>query len=219
MAKHPRGICALCGYEGTKASLTKHLNTCSVQHDQTTGKQENIFRLRVEDNDIGIYWFDLEMKAATNLLELDEFLRDIWLECCGHLSAFEINREQYPIPYEGYEEVADQSMDMKASKILMPGLVFEHEYDFGSTTSLALKVVSERSGRFDGSLRLLSRNKPYEWHCCKCDKPATWINTEDMFESENPFYCDMHMKKHPNQEYAFLPVVNSPRMGVCGYTG
>ncbi len=219
MAKHPRGTCALCGYEGTKASLTKHLNTCPAQHDQKTGKLEQIFRLRVEDDDVGIYWLDLEMKAATNLLELDQFLRDIWLECCGHLSAFEINREQYPIPYEGYKEISDNSMDMKASKMLAPGLVFHHEYDFGSTTALELKVVSAREGRFGGSLRLLSRNKPYEWHCCKCDKSAAWINTEDMFESENPFYCDKHAEKHEHRDYAFLPVANSPRMGVCGYTG
>ncbi len=219
MAKHPRGTCALCGYEGTKAALTKHLTTCPTEHDQTTGKQEQIFRLRVADDDVGIYWLDIELKASTNLLELDQFLRDIWLECCGHLSAFEINRQQYPVPYEGYQEVADQSMDIQAGKLLSSGLVFSYEYDFGSTTSLGLKVISERTGRFDGSLRLLSCNKPYEWHCCKCDEAASCINTEEMFESENPFYCDKHAAEHPNQDYAFLPVVNSPRMGVCGYTG
>jgi hypothetical protein len=221
MAKHPRGICALCGYEGTKAALTKHLVTCPSQHDlnrgkQERGKQENIFRLRIEDNDIGIYWLDVELKASTNLLELDQFLRDIWLECCGHLSAFEINRVQYSIPYPGHDELG-KSMVIRASKILRSGLVFSHEYDFGTTTSLTLKVVAEREGNFKGGLRLLSRNNPYEWHCCKCDKAATVINIEEMFETENPFYCDEHSNEDSG-DY-FMPVANSPRMGVCGYTG
>jgi hypothetical protein len=219
MAKHPRGTCALCGYEGTKAALTKHLNICSIQHDLTIGKQAQISRLHVEDQDVGIYWLDLEIKASTNLLELDQFLRDIWLECCGHLSAFEINREQYPVPYEGYKEVADHSMDMKAAKVLTSGLMFSHEYDFGSTTTLGIKVVGERTGRFENGLRLLSRNNPYQWHCCKCETSAAWINTQEMYDTDNPFYCDTHMNEHPENDYAFLPVVNSPRMGVCGYSG
>jgi hypothetical protein len=217
MAKHPRGICALCGYEGTKAALTKHLNVCPLVHDLKVGKQEKIFRLRVEDNDVGIYWLDLDMKAVTNLLELDQFLRDIWLECCGHLSTFEINREQYLVPYEGHKEISDNTMDIKASKLLKPRVVFQHEYDFGTTTSLTLKVVAEREGHFKGGLRLLSRNNPYEWHCCECDAAAAYIDVEEMFETENPFYCTQHSEEH--SESYFLPVANSPRMGVCGYSG
>jgi hypothetical protein len=143
MAKQPKGKCNLCGYEGTKAALTKHLQTCPANHDEPSGKQETIFRLRVEDADMGIFWLDVEMKTATNLLELDQFLRDIWLECCGHLSSFEMNRERYSIPYPGHEELG-KSMDMKASKVLSKGLSFSHEYDFGSTTYLTLKVTEER---------------------------------------------------------------------------
>lgn len=39
-----------------------------------------------------------------------------------------------------------------------------------------------------------------------------------MYDDENPFYCDTHAAAR-GDEWAFLPVVNSPRMGVCGYTG
>jgi hypothetical protein len=216
MAKHPKGICSLCGYEGTKAALTKHFHNCPIEHDIPTLKAEKLFRLRVEAADVSLYWLDLEIKQSATLLELDQFLRDIWLECCGHLSAFEINREQYTVPYPDSD---GKSMKVQLSKVLSQGLSFSHEYDFGSTTYLELKVVTEREGRFAGSIRLLSRNKPFEWRCCKCDKAATWVNTQDMFETENPFYCDAHMQKHPDQDYAFLPTTNSPRMGICGYTG
>jgi hypothetical protein len=219
MAKQARGTCALCGYEGTKAALTKHLQTCPSQHDLATGKPEKLVQVRVTSPGVSLYWLDIEIKQSSSLLELDQFLRDVWLECCGHLSAFEINHERYSVPYQGFDEYGDKSMDIKASKVLSTGLSFTHEYDFGSTTELELKVVAEREGRFTESLRLLSRNKPHEWTCHECNKPATWINTEDMFETDNPFYCTTHMEKHPNQDYAFLPVANSPRMGVCGYSG
>jgi hypothetical protein len=42
-----------------------------------------------------------------------------------------------------------------------------------------------------------------------------------MYEQENPFYCGAHAEseEHECGEEALLPVVNSPRMGMCGYTG
>ncbi len=216
MAKQPKGTCALCGYEGTKAALTKHFQTCPIKHDLQTLKAEKLFRLHIESSDLSFYWLDLEIKQSATLLELDQFLRDIWLECCGHLSAFSIKGDQYTVPYPDSD---GKSMKVQLSKVLSPELSFHHEYDFGSSTHLELKVVAEREGRFAEPIRLLSRNQVYEWQCCKCDKTATWVNSEDIYDSENPFYCNAHMKKHPNNDHAFLPIVNSPRMGVCGYTG
>jgi hypothetical protein len=216
MAKHPRGICLLCGHEGTKASLAKHLVSCPAKYDLPNLKSEKLFRLHVEDLDVGLFWLDVEIKQSATLQELDQFLRDIWLECCGHLSAFDIRRERYMVPYPDSD---GKSMKVAVSKVLSPGLSFNHQYDFGTTTQLELKVVDEREGSMTDSVRLLTRNQTYEWSCCKCDKPATWINTQDMFDSENPFYCKTHMKKHPEHDYAFLPTVNSPRMGMCAYTG
>ncbi len=68
-------------------------------------------------------------------------------------------------------------------------------------------------------LRLLARNDPPEWVCRGCDEPAAWIHTQEMWEGENPFYCKKHMKASGEDDYLFLRVVNSPRMGVCAYEG
>ena len=38
------------------------------------------------------------MKAKSTLEELDDFLRGAWLECCGHLSDFEIDGITYMVP-------------------------------------------------------------------------------------------------------------------------
>ncbi len=222
MAKQPKGTCALCGYEGTKAALSKHLVACTATHDNPKLKEERVFHIRIQAEGTNLYWLDVELKQKASLLELDQFLRNIWLECCGHLSMFIIQGEHYMIPSpidNDPFDLGNKSMDVQASKVLQVGLKFNHEYDFGTSTYLTLNVISERESRFNSSIRLLSRNNLHDWHCCKCDNAATWVNTQDIYDSENPFYCDAHMKKHPDNDYAFLPTVNSPRMGMCGYTG
>jgi hypothetical protein len=169
-----------------------------------------------------MYWLDIELKQKASLLVLDQFLRDIWLECCGHLSMFTIEGQTYMVPSpfaddDPFDE--DESMDVPAKDVLRTGMSFNHEYDFGTSTYLVLEVLSEREGHFKGPLRLLSRNNPQTWQCCKCDQSATWVNSQDIYDVENPFYCETHMQQHPDHDYAFLPTVNSPRMGMCAYTG
>src|SRR5438045_3051287 len=51
--------------------------------------------LTVEDREIGAYWLHLEAGPTATLEDLDLYLRRIWLECCGHLSAFQINGVRY----------------------------------------------------------------------------------------------------------------------------
>ncbi len=36
---------------------------------------------------------------------------------------------------------------------------------------------------------------------------------------DDDFFCDEHAEEHACEEESLLPVVNSPRMGVCGYCG
>lgn len=99
----------------------------------------------------------LAVPANTKLQTLDQFLRDIWLECCGHLSAFEINGMRYSVsPMAEYGEIG---MSKKIGDILKPGSIFHHEYDFGSTTVLGVKAVSEFEANIkDISIKLLGRN-------------------------------------------------------------
>jgi DNA-directed RNA polymerase subunit RPC12/RpoP len=88
-------------------------------------------------------------------------------------------------------------------------------YDFGSTTELALTVMSNiwRKSQKD-AVRLLARNAPLVFQCADCGKKAEFIDAY-----ENDFYCMECSDKYENDEIATLPVTNSPRMGVCGYDG
>ncbi|MCZ7670413.1 MAG: hypothetical protein M5U34_26255 [Chloroflexi bacterium] len=52
------------------------------------GKAETIYHLQVEDAWNRDFWLHLEMRGSARLQELDNYLRAIWLECCGHMSEF-----------------------------------------------------------------------------------------------------------------------------------
>jgi hypothetical protein len=215
------GTCSLCGKNTSKAAMARHLKVCPPDHDLSEGKISRLFHLRIEDAHSPYFWLDVEIKAGATLLELDRFLRAIWLECCGHLSSFDIDGVSYSVPYYGGPLDDDRSMDAKLYSVLAPGgKRFEHTYDFGTSTDLKLRLANEREGRIGGGpLRLLSRNDPPVWSCEVCERPAIQICAYCMYEQYNPFYCEVHAEEHGCEEEALLPVVNSPRMGMCGYTG
>ncbi len=171
---------------------------------------------------------DVEMVAGATLEVLDDFLRGIWLECCGHLSDFEIEGTTYTVPnpygngpFSLFADPNERSMKVKLGKIVNKGTRFRHTYDFGTSTELKLRVTNERQGRATGEpVRLLSRNEAPVWECELCGEVATWICTFCMYERENPFYCEHHAEDHDCDEpEMMLPMVNSPRMGMCAYAG
>jgi hypothetical protein len=85
-------------------------------------------------------------------------------------------------------EGGDESMDVALSEILKPGLKFGHQYDFGSTTALALRVIAEYEGAPPGPkeepVRILARNDPPDIRCGKCGKPAVLVCPECMYDKE-----------------------------------
>ena len=219
-----KGQCHLCGGTFSKSAITKHLNSCR-QEEQDSEKSSSsrgsrkteIFHLMVEARYSSDYWMHLEVPADATLEDLDNFLRDIWLECCGHLSAFEIGGTTYSV--EPMEDFDDESMDAELDDVLGPGMKFNYEYDFGSTTYLVLKVISQEPKQIkDKSIAVLARNEPPSYPCVSCGKIATQVCTECIYSDEGCL-CDECAAEHECGEDMLLPVVNSPRVGVCGYTG
>jgi hypothetical protein len=171
-----------------------------------------------------MYWMHLEVSTGATLADLDQFLREIWLECCGHLSAFEIGKQRYSSGagmYADYAdwEVGEKKMRVRLDKVLSPGLTFFHEYDFGTTTELSLKVLAEESREAKGPpIQVLARNTPPLIPCGVCGKPATEVCSQCVYD-EQGWLCEACAQAHECGEDMFLPVVNSPRAGMCGYTG
>jgi hypothetical protein len=119
--------------------------------------------------------------------------------------------------FEDELEDEQQMMGERLGKRLHPGVTLDYEYDFGSTTQLSLRVLDEYSCSLPKpKIRLLARNEPPDILCAQCGKPATQVCTE--CEGGTPM-CDRCAAKHECGEEMLLPILNSPRTGVCGYCG
>jgi hypothetical protein len=202
-----------------KGGMLKHLSTCSQRQtviaasEQQAGAKQPLYQLRAQDAWRGDYWLDLEMRGSATLKDLDYYLRAIWLECCGHLSQFSIGG------WRG-REIAKKT---PAAQIFEPGVELTHIYDFGTSSETLIKVVAVRDGKPTTShpLALMARNLPPEAKCMACERPASWLCIECMYEENAPgLLCDEHAQDHPHDNYGEpMPLVNSPRVGMCGYTG
>lgn len=228
-----RGKCSLCGGVFSKAAMAKHMESCiqrkAVSEAPSSGRRSQktkILHLMVEGRGLSGYWMHLEALANATLEDLDGFLRDTWLECCGHMSAFTIGKARH-VAGGGVDSMwvglgmvsGGGSMDVALGEVLRVGMKFYHEYDFGTTTELALEVVSEREGEIRGKpIQLLARNDPPPITCESCGEIATQVCSQCIWSGKG-WLCDGCAGKHKCGEDMLLPVVNSPRVGMCGYTG
>src|SRR5438132_13016952 len=102
-----QGTCYLCNSTASKAAMKKHLEACqgkvvpaatkSPTSSPSSPKSQKGkgFLLLVEGYRMPEYWMYLEAPAQATLGDVDKLLRNTWLECCGHLSAFEIAGVSY----------------------------------------------------------------------------------------------------------------------------
>ncbi len=228
--KMSKGTCNLCGGTFAKNTMTRHLSSCPKITDVSrvapsgrSTKPVKGFHLLVEGRYTPEYWMHLRVPAGMMLNKLDDFLRATWLECCGHLSAFRIDGRSYSVSPMG--EFNDKSMKVALGEILQPELNFYHEYDFGSTTELALRVLAEEENKAPGKgIKVLARNTPPEFSCMNCQSPATQLCVECSWAWEGAgegegLLCEKCTGEHECGEETFLPLVNSPRVGICGYEG
>jgi len=219
-----KGQCSLCGETFGKSAMTTHLKSCKQKHaDSPTSSpgsgphKTKVFHLVVEGRYSPDYWMHLGAPANAKLEVLDRFLRNIWLECCGHMSMFAIQDRRYSVA--PMADFGDKSMNIRLDAVLSPGMKFCHEYDFGSTTHLTLKVVSQEERQIAGNdIAVLARNEPPSYPCMSCGKTAAHVCTECIY-SDDGCLCDECAAEHECGEDMLLPLVNSPRVGVCGYTG
>lgn len=216
------GKCNLCGEIVGKASVSRHLRACRQRKASellpASKKQPPVpnFHLAIEGRDAKMYWMHVAVPLTASLWNVDYFLRQTWLECCEHLSVFEIAGKRYASNPMNHE----MSMTARLSQLLEVGMKFVHKYDYGTTTALVLKVVALREEVLPkDDVQLLARNEAPRVSCERCSmQPATKICTECAWNGEG-WLCEACAVAHKCGDRMYLPVVNSPRVGVCGYGG
>lgn len=242
------GTCNFCEEKIEKSQMTRHLKACEARKeeieavDSSNAEKVRLFHLLIEGQYNPEYWLHLELPASMLLRDLDMFLRFIWVECCSHMSDFTIDGTTYEDEIPGLEFVmleggaggdvdegedeqeGDHTLEVQLGQVLQIGQNFHYQYDFGSTTHIALKLLEEREGALmlgqeeePVELVVMARNEPPVIPCRTCGKPATKI-IPGYYTAAEGAVCDKCAKKQ-GEEDEFLPVVNSPRVGVCAYTG
>jgi hypothetical protein len=240
------GKCLYCGKTFAKAGINRHLAS-HLAEKSANGKEGKSYLVKIEQNPRwgkSPYFLSLWVDGEAKMKDIDQFLRDIWLKCCGHLSAFrdpkkrrrggmwnffesiELMEQRKVKEYEKMmEETAGEiPMSRNVKDVFYKDLRLEYEYDFGSSTELMLSVLAEYPVKAENKIVLLSRNEPLEWLCDICEEAkATQICSVHIWDDEAMF-CDKCAKKHAKKcddfaDYAVMPVVNSPRAGVCAYEG
>src|SRR5216117_3163719 len=87
------GKCGTCGAALSKRQMVRHLSACAYPNDKNVAA---VVQIRV-DVPGSPFWLDVDVKANSTLRQLDNFLRNMWLECCGHLSSFEVGHTRYVV--------------------------------------------------------------------------------------------------------------------------
>ena len=235
------GRCRLCGKTYSRSGIGRHLTACrtrarieeSVSGTSAKAPEEAYAKVRsfhivVKDRYDSSYWIHLDTPKASKLRDLNTFLRNIWLECCGHLSAFTISGVMYnsddTTQFISFGSLLPKNMHVPLYKVLRPGKTFQYEYDFGTTTELVLRVVSEAEMELRQGIHLLARNDVPALTCHSCGSAAaTVVCTEciwyEGYDLVQGYLCDKCNTRHDCDGWMLLPVVNSPRIGRCGYTG
>jgi hypothetical protein len=337
------GKCKFCHGEFEKAKMTQHLKYCKervrIEAEMAKSRKSKkfirtkLFQIVLEGRYNPQYWMHIEIPADAQLIDLDDFIRDVWVECCDHLSAFQIGEFYYELEQPAYnfssfqisgseeatddqlsgvsneeaeareevedsedeeeydkfdleeeldpilletipsdivatlqsihsrkevskylrdelnvkisapddkdrasvmqywqrhdrhravkfliEMIEDHSLYAELDEVLSVGQKFSYTYDFGSSTYLNLRIVSEREWMANPGdpIMLLARNVAPEFKCSVCGESASMIYGGIWGDGNT--YCKKHAKKY-EYEGLILPIVNSPRVGVCGYDG
>ena len=150
------------------------------------------------------HWLELGVRSDATLDELDRFLRALWLECCGHMSHFEIDGVTYSaaVPKPGDDWIFEPMYDGEETwrhmgkniNTAIPVLTkFQHEFDYGSPTELVLEHVAvfgelaqwlvSSQPWHGGKIVILARNDSVR-PCLRCRRPAQWKSVPELYEDE-----------------------------------
>ncbi len=212
-----KGKCIKCSEAFSPEKGESHLIKCALQSFHPSQKLTEGYLIRVAcAGRPKIYWMFITIPKNAPLELLDEFLRDTWLECCGHLSEFTIgNRSIFSRTETGR---LSQAMKSQIGQLLSLSMKCGYVYDMGSSTDLELEVVADVTCP-QNKVTMLMRNDPIEFLCELCKKIADTICSACRATMCAPCSKCHSCVVDENDDYMLMPLVNSPRTGVCGYVG
>lgn len=151
------GICRFCQEEFAKNKMTRHLKSCPARLTSaamTERRGQRLFHLLVEGKYRPNYWMHLEVPVAMTLADLDDFLRTVWLECCGHLSEFEIDDVSYSSEHE-------ENWNASFGGLSLVGATEEEEEEESNAPNME-EIASEMSRQLSAAFQADLKDVPVE---------------------------------------------------------
>lgn len=149
-----------------------------------------------------VYFIYARLGLNCKFKDLDKFLKEVWCECCEHMSEFNLFKNKVGL-------IGEIKKTEKFSKYKV-GDRFEYEYDMGNATTVYLEILDILSGNEENKeIEILKRNEQPKIICNNCDNESKYYDKEN-----DEFVCE---KCAQVEEECRFNVVNSPRTGVCGY--
>ena len=205
-ADNSPGWCHLCRQTIHGDEAVEHSRICVVAavhnvfalQEEEYESRNNPVLIHIQDEKLR-HWMTITVRPTTSLRQLDQFLRDTWLECCGHMSHFQVGKKQYsacvPGPGDHHDHDTNKAdpdelhMVRTVEEAIRPHRKFQHEFDYGDTTYLNLEhagvvpvpyeCVAELANEpwntdkySDHFINIVARNKPAE-RCFTCGQTAS----------------------------------------------
>lgn len=215
------GTCLLCKTNIGRIAMLRHSLECLKKSDWPESDEPS-FVIRIEDFHTKMFWLLVLARHDATLSDLDQLLRDVWVECCGHLSAFNINGRIFSSHSDYFDGAEDEESGLSVSldEVIGPNSSFTYEYDFGSTTKLRLGVVGLSSVTPKSRpLSLIARNNRLDIPCFFCKGKGEYLVTDWPDDPYQIVICRDCTKKNVDdlEPESVIVFPNSPRAGVCGY--
>ncbi|PWR72615.1 DUF6398 domain-containing protein [Methanospirillum lacunae] len=205
------GSCFICKKKVSGDTIEEHLLSCLPLLHWLKGDEPS-FLIQIVCKYNKKFWLTVLTSPTATLKDLDSFIRDVWVECCGHLSDFEIGR----VFFSG--DGNDEDMHVYIKDVLQPGDECLYRYDFGSTTILrvtVLRIVPVIPP--DRHIVLLGQNSRAHHVCMDCKGEADYAYKKDR-AAKTQYFCSSCLERNDIDDEYCSYLTNSPRAGVCGCT-
>lgn len=228
-----QGRCQGCNALISKKAFIKHLETCPII--QSYKNDQNLLFQIFDRYRPDLYWMVVAAPPTLTLKELDSFLRSIWLGCCQHMSCFVLpsnEKEFYPYCFWNRSFTERHRYDLMNNyhlQDIFPKYSYlDYDFDFGNLSALQIEFLPNHdntssfySNTLVNDFQLLILNHPPYYTCDKCCKLPLEVNCSvcmrsfclKCLQSRRAHNCDIFDTED------ILPIINSPRVGKCGYIG
>ena len=205
------GSCFVCKEKISGDVIEEHLTSCLPSLQWPNGDEPS-FLIQIVSKYNKKFWLTILASPEATLKDLDFFIRDVWVECCGHLSHFEIGRVYFS------SDGVDEDMYVYIKDVLQPGDECLYKYDFGSATLLRVTVLRTIPVLpQDRHIVLLGQNSRAHHVCTICKEEADYAYKRNR-TTKTQYFCSSCLESNGIDDEYCSYLTNSPRAGVCNCT-